>query len=131
LKQPWFTTGFTVNGNHDIKYVIAAIMYHKLCEMHALSSLYSFPCFKSYGIAAKCARVTCSEPAAAAAVLQGGMVYSNAVTTVSPTYANEVLNGGAAGWLRSTLMRPEVKSKVSRMLIILCYEMVCLLLHCP
>jgi hypothetical protein len=44
--------------------------------------------------------------------LQGGMVYSNAVTTVSPTYANEVLNGGAAGWLRSTLMRPEVKSKV-------------------
>lgn len=45
-------------------------------------------------------------------VLQGGMVYSNAVTTVSPTYANEVLNGGAAGWLRSTLLRPEVKSKV-------------------
>lgn len=44
--------------------------------------------------------------------LQGGMVYSNAVTTVSPTYANEVLNGGAAGWLRSTLLRPEVKNKV-------------------
>ncbi len=43
---------------------------------------------------------------------QGGMVYSNAVTTVSPTYANEVLNGGQAGWLRSTLLRPEVKSKV-------------------
>lgn len=40
------------------------------------------------------------------------MVYSNAVTTVSPTYANEVLNGGAAGWLRSTLLRPEIKSKV-------------------
>jgi len=39
-------------------------------------------------------------------------VYSNAVTTVSPTYANEVLNGGQAGWLRSTLLRPEVKSKV-------------------
>lgn len=44
--------------------------------------------------------------------MQGGMVYSNAVTTVSPTYANEVLTGGAAGWLRSTLLRPEIKSKV-------------------
>jgi hypothetical protein len=40
------------------------------------------------------------------------VIYSNAVTTVSPTYANEVLNGGQAGWLRSTLLRPEVKSKV-------------------
>jgi hypothetical protein len=53
--------------------------------------------------------------------LQGGMVYSNAVTTVSPTYANEVLNGGAAGWLRSTLMRPEVKSKVGMRHVITCY----------
>jgi hypothetical protein len=44
--------------------------------------------------------------------LQGGLVYSNAVTTVSPTYANEVLTGGQAGWLRSTLSRPEVKAKV-------------------
>ncbi len=35
-------------------------------------------------------------------------MYSNAVTTVSPTYANEVLNGGAAGWLRETFARPEV-----------------------
>jgi starch synthase len=41
------------------------------------------------------------------------MVYSNAVTTVSPTYANEVLTGGAAGWLRSTLLRPEIKTKVT------------------
>lgn len=40
------------------------------------------------------------------------MVYSNAVTTVSPTYAKEVLSGMQAGWLRSTLMRPEVNSKV-------------------
>jgi hypothetical protein len=40
------------------------------------------------------------------------MVYANAVTTVSPTYASEVLNGGQAGWLRSTLLRPEIKSKV-------------------
>ncbi|KAF8055587.1 SS4 [Scenedesmus sp. PABB004] len=45
-------------------------------------------------------------------LMKGGLVYSNAVTTVSPTYANEVLNGGQAGWLRSTLTRPEVKAKV-------------------
>jgi glycogen synthase len=51
-------------------------------------------------------------PTVAAVSVQGGLVYSNAVTTVSPTYANEVLNGGQAGWLRSTLLRPEVKSKV-------------------
>lgn len=42
---------------------------------------------------------------------QGGIVYSNAVTTVSPTYAREALDGGAAGWLRSTLARPEVRAK--------------------
>ncbi|EFJ39907.1 hypothetical protein VOLCADRAFT_108446 [Volvox carteri f. nagariensis] len=40
-------------------------------------------------------------------LMKGGIVYSNAVTTVSPTYALEVLNGGAAGWLRSTFARPE------------------------
>jgi glycogen synthase len=45
------------------------------------------------------------------------MVYSNAVTTVSPTYANEVLTGGQAGWLRSTLMRPEIKSKVGKLFL--------------
>eukprot|EP00775_Hariotina_reticulata_P004742 gene4742-4992_t len=45
-------------------------------------------------------------------LMKGGMVYSNAVTTVSPTYANEVLTGGAAGWLRSTLLRPEIKTKI-------------------
>uniref|UniRef100_A0A383VX60 Starch synthase, chloroplastic/amyloplastic n=2 Tax=Tetradesmus obliquus TaxID=3088 RepID=A0A383VX60_TETOB len=45
-------------------------------------------------------------------LMKGGMVYSNAVTTVSPTYAKEVLSGMQAGWLRSTLMRPEVNSKV-------------------
>ena len=38
-------------------------------------------------------------------------MYSNAVTTVSPTYAREALDGGAAGWLRSTLARPEVRAK--------------------
>lgn len=41
-------------------------------------------------------------------MVQGGMVYANAVTTVSPTYAQEVLNGGAAGWLRETMSRTEV-----------------------
>lgn len=40
--------------------------------------------------------------------MQGGMVYANAITTVSPTYAREVLEGGAAGWLRDTLSRTEV-----------------------
>lgn len=45
---------------------------------------------------------------------QGGIVYSNAVTTVSPTYANEVLNGGAAGWLRETFSRPEVGTEGKR-----------------
>lgn len=44
-------------------------------------------------------------------LLKGGVVYSSAVTTVSPTYATETLTGGAAGWLRSTLARPEVSSK--------------------
>ncbi|GIM11576.1 hypothetical protein Vretimale_15059 [Volvox reticuliferus] len=44
-------------------------------------------------------------------LMKGGIVYSNAITTVSPTYANEVLNGGAAGWLRSTFARDELRSK--------------------
>jgi hypothetical protein len=42
---------------------------------------------------------------------QGGIIYSNWVTTVSPTYAREALDGGAAGWLRSTLAKPEVRAK--------------------
>ena len=37
--------------------------------------------------------------------LQGGIVYSNVITTVSPTYAQESVAGGAAGWLNSTLAR--------------------------
>ena len=44
---------------------------------------------------------------------QGGLVYSNAVTTVSPSYAAEALTGGAAGWLRGTLARPDVAAKFS------------------
>ena len=42
---------------------------------------------------------------------QGGILFSNAVTTVSPTYARESLEGGAAGWLRATLAKPEVRAK--------------------
>jgi glycogen synthase len=44
-------------------------------------------------------------------LLKGGIVYASAVTTVSPTYARETLEGGAAGWLRSTLARPDVMNK--------------------
>ena len=44
-------------------------------------------------------------------LLKGGVVYASAVTTVSPTYAAETLTGGAAGWLRSTLAKPEVAAK--------------------
>jgi glycogen synthase len=47
---------------------------------------------------------------------QGGLVYSNAVTTVSPSYASEALGGGAAGWLRGTLARPDVAAKFSGVL---------------
>ena len=46
-------------------------------------------------------------------LLKGGLVYSNAVTTVSPSYAAEALRGGAAGWLRGTLARPDVAAKFS------------------
>ncbi|KAI7843173.1 hypothetical protein COHA_003157 [Chlorella ohadii] len=49
-------------------------------------------------------------------LLKGGIVYSNAVTTVSPNYANETLNGGAAGWLKSTLAAPGVAVKYSGVL---------------
>ena len=45
------------------------------------------------------------------ASVQGGIIFSNVVTTVSPTYAREALEGGAAGWLRATLAKPEVRSK--------------------
>lgn len=44
-------------------------------------------------------------------LLKGGIVYSSAVTTVSPTYAKETISGGASGWLRSTLARPDVINK--------------------
>lgn len=49
-------------------------------------------------------------------LMKGGLVYSNAVTTVSPGYAREVLTGGAAGHLRGTICRPEIQPKVSGIL---------------
>ena len=36
-------------------------------------------------------------------LLKGGIIYSNDVTTVSPTYAQETLEGGAAGWMGQLL----------------------------
>lgn len=44
-------------------------------------------------------------------LLKGGVIYSSAVTTVSPTYAQETLIGGSAGFLQSTLAKPEVAAK--------------------
>ena len=44
-------------------------------------------------------------------MLKGGLVYANRVVTVSPTYALEASAGGAAGFLRSTLARPDVAAK--------------------
>ena len=44
-------------------------------------------------------------------LLKGGIIYSSAVTTVSPTYAKETLSGGGAGFLQSTLARAEVAGK--------------------
>jgi glycogen synthase len=44
-------------------------------------------------------------------LMKGGIVYSNAVTTVSPSYAKDILNAGAAGWLRTLFTKPEVTAK--------------------
>jgi len=43
-------------------------------------------------------------------LLQGGIVYSNQVTTVSPTYAADALGGGG-GTLRGVLGRKDVRAK--------------------
>ena len=40
---------------------------------------------------------------------QGGINYSNAVTTVSPSFAEEITGGGAAGWLKTLFSKPEVR----------------------
>ncbi|CAG9460980.1 unnamed protein product [Pedinophyceae sp. YPF-701] len=44
-------------------------------------------------------------------LLKGGIIYSNFVTTVSPTYATETIESGAAGFLGSTLARTDVRAK--------------------
>lgn len=44
-------------------------------------------------------------------LMKGGVVYSNRVTTVSPTYAQETINQGAAGFLGPTLAKHEQKYK--------------------
>jgi starch synthase len=49
-------------------------------------------------------------------LLKGGMVYSNKVTTVSPTYAQEARSGGAAGFLRSVISEPKIGAKFSGIL---------------
>lgn len=41
-------------------------------------------------------------------LLKGGLVYSNAVTTVSPTYAREV-RGNGSGWLGKLIVQSEEK----------------------
>eukprot|EP01025_Chloroclados_australasicus_P023810 TRINITY_DN24023_c0_g4_i1.p2 TRINITY_DN24023_c0_g4~~TRINITY_DN24023_c0_g4_i1.p2 ORF type:complete len:665 (-),score=105.58 TRINITY_DN24023_c0_g4_i1:1424-3418(-) len=48
-------------------------------------------------------------------LLKGGIIYSNFVTTVSPGYADEC-NKGQAGWLSTTLARPEIRSKFAGIL---------------
>lgn len=49
-------------------------------------------------------------------LMKGGMVYANAVTTVSPAYAREALEGGAAGFLRTVLSEPHVRGKFAGVL---------------
>lgn len=49
-------------------------------------------------------------------LMKGGIVYSNAVTTVSPSYAEEARSGGAAGYLRALINEPRISSKFSGVL---------------
>lgn len=44
-------------------------------------------------------------------LMKGGIVYANAVTTVSPTYAEEARSGGAAGYLRTMINEPDILRK--------------------
>ena len=44
-------------------------------------------------------------------LMKGGIVYSNSVTTVSPSYAKDVVTGGASGWLRSLFFRDDISAK--------------------
>ena len=50
-------------------------------------------------------------------LMKGGIVYSNRVTTVSPTYAEEARSGGAAGYLRSLINEPRISQKVSECVV--------------
>ena len=47
-------------------------------------------------------------------------MYSNAVTTVSPGYAHEAMQGGAAGFLHATLAQPHVRGKFQARLYSCC-----------
>jgi glycogen synthase len=49
-------------------------------------------------------------------LMKGGIVYSNRVTTVSPSYAEEARTGGAAGYLRTLINEPHVSEKFSGVL---------------
>mmetsp|Transcript_9372 Transcript_9372/g.23219 ORF Transcript_9372/g.23219 Transcript_9372/m.23219 type:complete len:657 (-) Transcript_9372:563-2533(-) len=44
-------------------------------------------------------------------LMKGGVIYSNAVTTVSPTYASDIVNAGAGGFLRPVFNQDFVKDK--------------------
>jgi len=44
-------------------------------------------------------------------LLKGAIKYCQSVTTVSPSYADEAVNGGAAGFLRTLFNSPDVKAK--------------------
>ncbi|KAL6751578.1 soluble starch synthase [Haematococcus lacustris] len=49
-------------------------------------------------------------------LMKGGVVYSNAVTTVSPTYASDIVNAGAGGFLRPVFNQEHIKLKFSGIL---------------
>lgn len=49
-------------------------------------------------------------------MLKGAINYSNWVTTVSPSYAAEAIQGGAAGWLREHFNTDMVRNKFSGVL---------------
>ena len=49
-------------------------------------------------------------------LMKGGMVYANAVTTVSPTYARDAREGAAAGFLKTVINEPHVSAKFSGVL---------------
>jgi starch synthase len=42
-------------------------------------------------------------------LMKGGIIYSNAVTTVSPTFASEIRDAGAGGWMKPLFNTEEVR----------------------